>query len=169
MAADHFGQTEAFGSTLEYINYLFALIFTLEALLKLLAYYPAGYFAEPWNRFDFLIVCGTNAGLAVKWITDADVGSVATIVRSFRIGRVLRLVKGAKGLRQLFNTLMLTLPSLSNIGSLLVLLLFIYAVSREPLERRWRAVRAALHPRGNQSTAPSHPTRPNSNGSPTAL
>jgi hypothetical protein len=29
-AADHFGQEQAFGEALEYVNYLFALIFTLE-------------------------------------------------------------------------------------------------------------------------------------------
>jgi hypothetical protein len=128
MAADHFGQGENFQIFLEFANYLFALIFTIEAILKLAAYKRKAYFAESWNRFDFLIVCGTNIGLVIKWATGMNIGSIATVIRTFRIGRIFRLINGAKGLRQLFNTLILTLPSLSNIGGLLILLMFIYAV-----------------------------------------
>ncbi len=52
----------------------------------------------------------------------------ANVVRVFRIARVFRLVKGAKGLNTLFQTLLLSIPSLWNIGSLLCVVFFIYAV-----------------------------------------
>ena len=45
-----------------------------------------------------------------------------------RIARILRIVKSAARLRKLFYTLYLSLPSLANVGSLLFLLLFVYAV-----------------------------------------
>ena len=39
-----------------------------------------------------------------------------------------RLVNGAESLNQLFNTLLLTIPGLVNIGMLLILLYFIFSV-----------------------------------------
>lgn len=62
------------------------------------------------------------------WMTGRSYGSIATIIRTFRIGRVLRLVRGLESMAQLFNTLLLTLPSLGNVGALLFLQYFIYAV-----------------------------------------
>lgn len=86
------------------------------------------YFIDPWNRFDIFIVTGTNLGLVTRWLTGRTYGSIATIIRTFRIGRVLRLVRGLESMAQLFNTLLLTLPSLGNVGALLFLQFFIYAV-----------------------------------------
>jgi len=83
---------------------------------------------DNWNRFDFIIVIGTDLGLLLTWALGTDLGPVATVVRAFRVGRVFRLIQRAKSLRMLFQTLLLTLPSLGNIGSLLFLLYFIYAV-----------------------------------------
>ena len=57
-----------------------------------------------------------------------SIGPVAGAVRAFRIGRLIRLVRGAPKLRELINTLVLTLPALGNISAVLFLLYFIYAV-----------------------------------------
>jgi len=50
------------------------------------------------------------------------------VVRVFRIGRILRLVKSAKGIRTLLFSLAVSLPALFNIGLLLFLIMFIYAI-----------------------------------------
>ncbi len=50
------------------------------------------------------------------------------VVRVFRIGRVLRLIKAAKGIRKLLFALVISLPALFNIGMLLTLIMFIYAI-----------------------------------------
>lgn len=50
------------------------------------------------------------------------------VVRVFRIGRVLRLIKAAKGIRKLLFALVISLPALLNIGALLFLVLYIYAI-----------------------------------------
>ena len=50
------------------------------------------------------------------------------VVRVFRIGRVLRLIKAAKGIRKLLFALVISLPALFNIGMLLLLIIFIYAI-----------------------------------------
>ena len=48
--------------------------------------------------------------------------------RVFRVGRLFRVAQRAKGLRTLFNTLIVSLPAIFNVGSLLFLLMFVYAV-----------------------------------------
>ena len=50
------------------------------------------------------------------------------VIRIFRVTRVLRLVKSAKGIRTLLFSLAVSLPALFNIGLLLFLIMFIYAV-----------------------------------------
>ena len=50
------------------------------------------------------------------------------VVRLFRIGRVLRLIKAAKGIRKLLFAFLISIPALFNIGCLLALMLFIYAL-----------------------------------------
>jgi len=50
------------------------------------------------------------------------------VLRVFRIGRILRLVKSAKGIRTLLFSLAVSMPALFNIGLLLFLIMFIYAI-----------------------------------------
>lgn len=50
------------------------------------------------------------------------------VVRVFRVGRILRLVKSARGIRTLLFSLAVSLPALFNIGLLLFLIMFIYAI-----------------------------------------
>ena len=50
------------------------------------------------------------------------------VVRVFRIGRVLRLIKAAKGIRKLLFALVISLPALFNIGLLLFLIMYIYTI-----------------------------------------
>lgn len=50
------------------------------------------------------------------------------VLRVFRIGRVLRLIKAAKGIRKLLFALIISLPALINIGALLCLIMYIYAI-----------------------------------------
>ena len=109
------------------MNYLFAAIFTVEAGLKIFVF-RSEYFKNKWNNFDFLIVIGTYFGIIVTATTDSNVGAAALLIRSFRLLRIVRLLKRAKSLRVIFNTLIVTIPSLANVGGLLLLLLFIYAI-----------------------------------------
>jgi len=76
------------------------------------------------------------------------------VVRVLRIGRVLRLVGRAKTLNRLFNTLMLSLPSVWNIGSLLFVLLFIYSVLGMQLWGKVVYSEGGLSPQANFRTFP---------------
>jgi voltage-dependent calcium channel L type alpha-1D len=122
-----YNEPENLSNYLEIINYGFAAVFTLEAIIKLVAIKSA-YFRDGWNVFDFIIVLGTYIGIIITETTRFTVGSQATLIRTFRIGRVLRLVKRAKSLRMIFNTFVITIPSLANVGGLLMLFLSIYSI-----------------------------------------
>ena len=54
--------------------------------------------------------------------------SLLRVLRIFRIARLLRLVEFAKGIRRLLWALMISLPALFNIGTLLFMVIFIYAI-----------------------------------------
>ena len=69
------------------------LIFTLEAILKIIAQQKE-YFKDSWNRFDFFVVVATAVILIIGWAgIGEDLEILATIVRTLRICRVLRLIK----------------------------------------------------------------------------
>eukprot|EP01029_Cantina_marsupialis_P023747 TRINITY_DN5981_c0_g2_i1.p1 TRINITY_DN5981_c0_g2~~TRINITY_DN5981_c0_g2_i1.p1 ORF type:complete len:1476 (+),score=490.12 TRINITY_DN5981_c0_g2_i1:408-4430(+) len=127
MSMNHFGQSESYGNVLEYANFVFAFIFTVEALLKLFAD-RWKYFTDGWNIFDFAVVCGTDLGVAARFIFSFDLGSIASILRAFRVGRIIRIARSATMIRRLFNAMLISLPSLMNVGGLLFLMLFIYSI-----------------------------------------
>ena len=70
----------------------------------------------------------TIASVFVSINTTFNVGGATTIIRTFRIARIFRLIKRAKSLKLVFDTFILTLPALANVGSLLLLLIYLYAV-----------------------------------------
>lgn len=126
MGTQYFGISTAHSDVLDAFNDAFAVIFTVEASLKLTAYGVA-YFEDKWNRFDFVVVAGTLASYVIESLTGTHVKSLAMIVRVIRVTRILRLVKASKGIRHILLTLYISLPGLSNITSILFLMLFIYA------------------------------------------
>ncbi len=70
----------------------------------------------------------TIASVFVSMNTTLNVGGATTIIRAFRIARIFRLIKRAKSLKLVFDTFIVTLPALANVGSLLLLLIYLYAV-----------------------------------------
>jgi hypothetical protein len=56
------------------------------------------------------------------------INGAITIVKAFRILRIIRLVKRAKNLNLIFNTFIASLPALFNVGGLLLLILYIYSI-----------------------------------------
>jgi hypothetical protein len=97
-------------------------VYTVEFVVKLLGLGFRGYVQSPWNIFDGLLVLGSWA------LTPVKEKRLAMMGRVFRIGRVFRMIKKAKGLRILFKTLVLSLPALGNITLLLFLVFFVFAV-----------------------------------------
>lgn len=117
-------------SMLELANSVFGFIFLSEVVLKLIGLGAKQYVASWWNVFDSSVVFVNTASSFISYLLINSGRKIdVTILRVFRIARVFRIVKTSKGLRTLFKTLIISLPSLGNVGSLLLLLFFIYAVA----------------------------------------
>jgi hypothetical protein len=123
MAVVHFEQDHAYTLTLRTLDICFAAIFTIEIILRYFATNPRIFFSLKWNNFDLVIVVGA----LVDVIFDKLVFNI-TILRVLRIGRVLRLLKNSKNIIILLNTLYFSLPSLINVGTLLFLAFFVFAI-----------------------------------------
>ncbi|XP_063174347.1 sodium channel protein type 3 subunit alpha isoform X24 [Candoia aspera] len=111
------------------INLVFIVLFTGECILKLISLRHY-YFTIGWNIFDFVVVILSIVGMFLAEIIEKYFVSptLFRVIRLARIGRILRLIKGAKGIRTLLFALMMSLPALFNIGLLLFLVMFIYAI-----------------------------------------
>nr|XP_033965373.1 sodium channel, voltage-gated, type I-like, alpha isoform X3 [Pseudochaenichthys georgianus] len=122
-------QSEGKKQVLYWINLVFVIIFTGECLLKMIALRQY-YFTNGWNVFDFIVVVLSIIGMCLSELIEKYFVSptLFRVIRLARIGRVLRLIKSAKGIRTLLFALMMSLPALFNIGLLLFLVMFIYAI-----------------------------------------
>ncbi|XP_045030730.1 sodium channel protein 60E isoform X2 [Daphnia magna] len=129
MGVEHYGQPPVFTFILELCNALFTTMFALEAVVKMIGL-RHHYFTLPWNLFDLCLVSCSVVGLIMEDVLNEFPISptLLRVVRVFRLGRVLRLVKAAKGIRKLLFALIVSLPALFNIGALLALITFIYAI-----------------------------------------
>ncbi|KAM9347843.1 sodium channel, voltage-gated, type I-like, alpha [Symphorus nematophorus] len=122
-------QTDETNDVLYWINVVFIVIFTGECLLKMISLRHY-YFTNGWNVFDFIVVILSIIGMFLSNVIEKYFVSptLFRVIRLARIGRVLRLIKSAKGIRTLLFALMMSLPALFNIGLLLFLVMFIYAI-----------------------------------------
>ncbi|KAG3274621.1 sodium voltage-gated channel alpha subunit 1, transcript variant X3 [Ictidomys tridecemlineatus] len=122
-------QSEYVTNILSRINLVFIVLFTGECVLKLISLRHY-YFTIGWNIFDFVVVILSIVGMFLAELIEKYFVSptLFRVIRLARIGRILRLIKGAKGIRTLLFALMMSLPALFNIGLLLFLVMFIYAI-----------------------------------------
>ncbi|KAM9304816.1 sodium channel protein type 2 subunit alpha-like [Gastrophryne carolinensis] len=122
-------QSKEMENRLYWINVVFIILFTMEFLLKLISLRQY-YFTIGWNIFDLVVVILSIVGMFLADLIEKYFVSptLFRVIRLARIGRILRLIKGAKGIRTLLFALMMSLPALFNIGLLLFLVMFIYAI-----------------------------------------
>uniref|UniRef100_A0A8C7IMM3 Voltage-dependent T-type calcium channel subunit alpha n=1 Tax=Oncorhynchus kisutch TaxID=8019 RepID=A0A8C7IMM3_ONCKI len=107
---------------LEISNLVFTSLFSLEMLLKLLAFGLFGYIKNPYNGFDSVIV------IISVWeiIGQADGG--LSVLRTFRLLRVLKLVRFLPALRRQLVVLMKTMDNVATFCMLLMLFIFIFSI-----------------------------------------
>uniref|UniRef100_A0AAQ6IJL8 Sodium channel protein n=1 Tax=Anabas testudineus TaxID=64144 RepID=A0AAQ6IJL8_ANATE len=122
-------QSARMESILNKINLVFIVIFTTECLIKIFAL-RCYFFTVAWNIFDFVVIILSIVGIVLADIIEKYFVSptLFRVIRLARIGRVLRLIRAAKGIRTLLFALMMSMPALFNIGLLLFLVMFIYAI-----------------------------------------
>ncbi|XP_075051737.1 voltage-dependent L-type calcium channel subunit alpha-1S [Mixophyes fleayi] len=138
LGMQHYGQTAEFSHVSDILNVAFTGIFTVEMLLKLAAFKAKGYFGDPWNVFDFLIVIGSIIDVILSEIDTPGIPTTPgaddssrisiTFFRLFRVLRLVKLLSRGEGVRTLLWTFIKSFQALPYVALLIVMLFFIYAV-----------------------------------------
>ena len=135
MMCSHHDPSTQFTDVAEALNLVFSVIFLLEAIIKVIGFGWKQYIGDWWNRFDFLIVILTVVTYAIQWSNNGTDGgalpidpTIGRLLRLFRGIRVLRMVKSAKGLRIILRTFIVSIPSMLNIGLMVFMAYFMFAV-----------------------------------------
>ncbi|EDV27710.1 uncharacterized protein TRIADDRAFT_21513, partial [Trichoplax adhaerens] len=130
MATEHYKMSQAWEEVHKYANYFFTVVFTLEAVIHLVAFGVVYYFRDRWNIFDLLIVILSWTGIIIESqvLSNPTINpTIIRVMRLLRIVRILKLIKAAKGIRSLLRTIMNAMPQVVNLGMLFFLLFFIFA------------------------------------------
>ncbi|XP_017718612.1 PREDICTED: voltage-dependent L-type calcium channel subunit alpha-1C isoform X8 [Rhinopithecus bieti] len=130
LAMQHYGQSCLFKIAMNILNMLFTGLFTVEMILKLIAFKPKHYFCDAWNTFDALIVVGSIVDIAITEVNNAEENSRISITffRLFRVMRLVKLLSRGEGIRTLLWTFIKSFQALPYVALLIVMLFFIYAV-----------------------------------------
>ncbi|RVE72858.1 hypothetical protein OJAV_G00043220 [Oryzias javanicus] len=154
LGMQHCNQSDHVTHLSDMLNVIFTVLFTVEMILKLMAFKAKGYFGDPWNVFDFVIVIGSvvdvmlseiDAALAssgglyclhgcsevdpMQAIAASENMSVSiTFFRLFRVMRLVKLLNRSEGIRNLLWTFIKSLQALPYVALLILMLFFIYAV-----------------------------------------
>eukprot|EP00937_MAST-01D_sp_MAST-1D-sp2_P001031 g1031.t1 len=135
MASRHLDETSSFTCFAYVANTVFLVVYVGEAVCKIIGLGFRQYWRLNANRFDFFIVLGSLIDIfqvtppcGAQAANSSSSSANVAILRVFRMARIFRLVSVSKNLKKIFDTLVLSLSSLINVGSVLVIMYFVFAV-----------------------------------------
>ena len=108
---------QSYGSILLAVDHFILGVFVIEILLRIYAHRLA-FFRDPWSLFDFAVVA----------IALVPASGPLAVLRALRILRVLRLLTLVPSMRRVVGALLGSIPGLSSIGLVLLLIYYVFAV-----------------------------------------
>jgi voltage-gated sodium channel type II alpha len=132
MCFSHYGASESFENIITNINSIFVSIFAFEFLIKIISF-KLNFFKRSSNMVDFIILVFSIISLLFDLFPSFFESHLFSptafrLLRIVRFIRILRLFKVTKGIRTILYALINSFSSLFNIGLLLFLIVFIYAI-----------------------------------------
>ncbi|XP_037132425.1 voltage-dependent R-type calcium channel subunit alpha-1E-like isoform X1 [Syngnathus acus] len=116
----------AYDTVLKHFNTAFTVLFSLECILKIMAFGLLNYFRDTWNIFDFITVLGSITEIVV------DLQSMNSInmsfLKLFRTARLIKLLRQGYTIRILLWTFVQSFKALPYVCLLIAMLFFIYAI-----------------------------------------
>jgi len=106
-------------------DWVWLVVFTIEGIMKISALGPEKYWADEWNKLDVLVLFFTY----ITMFGPKDSG--AGILRLFRIGRTLRplrMINKNPEMKAIVNSIMSSLPAVTNALILACFAFFVFAV-----------------------------------------
>ncbi|XP_068605395.1 voltage-dependent R-type calcium channel subunit alpha-1E-like [Brachionichthys hirsutus] len=122
----YYSAPAAYDTVLKHLNTAFTVLFSLECILKIMAFGFVNYFRDTWNIFDFITVLGSITEIIV------DLQSLNTInmsfLKLFRAARLIKLLRQGYTIRILLWTFVQSFKALPYVCLLIAMLFFIYAI-----------------------------------------
>uniref|UniRef100_A0A7N6BGV2 Voltage-dependent N-type calcium channel subunit alpha n=1 Tax=Anabas testudineus TaxID=64144 RepID=A0A7N6BGV2_ANATE len=120
------GAPDFYEAMLKYLNIVFTTLFSLECILKIIAFGPLNYLKDAWNVFDFVTVLGSITDILVTEINDRLLN--LSFLRLFRAARLIKLLRQGYTIRILLWTFVQSFKALPYVCLLIAMLFFIYAI-----------------------------------------
>ncbi|CAM4922480.1 unnamed protein product [Rotaria socialis] len=139
----YYKSPSAYNDILTYANTTFTALFTVESILKIIAFGLRNYFRDSWNAFDFITVLGSIADVLVtefRFSGKANMSVAAGpqkhkntllnlgFLRLFRAARLIKLLRQGYTIRILLWTFVQSFKALPYVCLLIAMLFFIYAI-----------------------------------------
>ncbi|CAH0564653.1 unnamed protein product [Brassicogethes aeneus] len=130
MGIEHHNQPIWLTHSVEVTNIIFSVIFAIEMVLKVVAEGPFGYISNGFNVFDGIIVILSGIEIFQKYSTGDEMhnDSGLSVLRTFRLLRILKLVRFLPNLRRQLFVMLRTMDNVAVFFSLLILFIFIFSI-----------------------------------------
>ena len=122
LASAGYPSTSEEEKTLDDLNFVCTIIFTVEMVMKMFALGFKGYASEAFNVFDGFIVLISFVEMFLPN------GAGISVFRSLRILRIAKLTASFQNFRRVITTIMSVIPELTNFFFLLLFFTFFFAV-----------------------------------------
>ena len=124
MASEYAGQSTTVTDIQNWVNFVCSVIFMAELVIKHIAHGFRGYWTEPMNAFDGVLVLNS----VVELIGIGGGGGFLTVLRALRLMRLLKLFRFLPGLQKQMKVLAACVSEMANFCIILLLFMFIYAI-----------------------------------------
>ncbi|XP_074036001.1 voltage-dependent T-type calcium channel subunit alpha-1G isoform X2 [Leptinotarsa decemlineata] len=128
MGIEHHKQSEILTHVVEVTNVIFSAIFAVEMVLKVVSEGPFGYISNGFNVFDGVIVILSAIELFKNFLGEPHTDSGLSVLRTFRLLRILKLVRFMPNLRRQLFVMLRTMDNVAVFFSLLILFIFIFSI-----------------------------------------
>uniref|UniRef100_A0A8D2DY97 Voltage-dependent P/Q-type calcium channel subunit alpha n=1 Tax=Sciurus vulgaris TaxID=55149 RepID=A0A8D2DY97_SCIVU len=123
-----YGASVAYENALRVFNIVFTSLFSLECVLKVMAFGILNYFRDAWNIFDFVTVLGSITDILVTEFGNPNNFINLSFLRLFRAARLIKLLRQGYTIRILLWTFVQSFKALPYVCLLIAMLFFIYAI-----------------------------------------
>ncbi|KAJ8395442.1 hypothetical protein AAFF_G00031760 [Aldrovandia affinis] len=119
----------SYDTALKHLNTAFTVLFSLECILKILAFGFLNYFRDTWNIFDFITVLGSITEIIVDLTpSQSQPPFNMSFLKLFRAARLIKLLRQGYTIRILLWTFVQSFKALPYVCLLIAMLFFIYAI-----------------------------------------
>ncbi|XP_057202250.1 voltage-dependent P/Q-type calcium channel subunit alpha-1A isoform X24 [Triplophysa rosa] len=122
----YYGASPAYEAVLAILNIVFTSLFSMECILKIIAFGVLNYFKDAWNIFDCVTVLGSVTDILVTELGNNFIN--LSFLRLFRAARLIKLLRQGETIRILLWTFVQSFKALPYVCLLIAMLFFIYAI-----------------------------------------